>query len=297
MVDSVLSYGAEVWGMQLVAKAVQRGGSTGSAAERLQLGYLRHMLGVRQATPSAVVLAETGQKPLWVRWLRRAAKLWNRLVEQPEDSLVRRALAASVMLAGGNQTPARQPWAAQFGAAMEAVGMPVDLQEPAAISLTALADTAQLHQLRQLTAAAERDGASRLQHYVAGVRGNLVAPGSLWEPRRYLAQVRRREDREALAQLLTGSHWGAEETGRWQGVPREERICPHCQGGVEDVPHILFFCPLYDPVRSRFPDLFAPPTPPRTLDMSYFFSSGEQHPQRLASFARECRQTWDTAEE
>ncbi|EFN51351.1 hypothetical protein CHLNCDRAFT_141074 [Chlorella variabilis] len=39
----------------------------------------------------------------------------------------------------------------------------------------------------------------------------------------YLDAVRRRQDREALAQLRTGSHWGAEETGRWTRRPREQR--------------------------------------------------------------------------
>ena len=35
--------------------------------------YIR--LAVRQSTPSALVLVEAGEQPLWLRWLRRAAKL------------------------------------------------------------------------------------------------------------------------------------------------------------------------------------------------------------------------------
>jgi hypothetical protein len=45
-----------------------------------------------------------------------------------------------------------------------------------------------------------------------------------------------------LAQLRTGSHWLAEETGRWERVPRPQRTCPHCQDGLEDVKHALFVC-------------------------------------------------------
>ena len=68
MVDSVLSHGAEVWGVQLVARAAASPeGAAGSAAERLQMGFLRGLLGVRQAAPNAVVLAETGEAPLWRR--------------------------------------------------------------------------------------------------------------------------------------------------------------------------------------------------------------------------------------
>ena len=42
-----------------------------------------------------VVLAETEGQPLWQCWLRWAAKLWNRAMEQPQDSLLQQALDAS----------------------------------------------------------------------------------------------------------------------------------------------------------------------------------------------------------
>ena len=77
MVDSVLSYGSEVWGMQLAAAgaAGRCSSPAGSKPERLHLAYLRRLLGVRQGTPHAVVLAEAGERPLWQRWLLRAVKL------------------------------------------------------------------------------------------------------------------------------------------------------------------------------------------------------------------------------
>ena len=35
----------------------------------------------------------------------------------------------------------------------------------------------------------------------------------------------------------------AVDTGRWQGLRREERICKKCRGGeVEDVEHLLMSC-------------------------------------------------------
>ena len=44
------------------------------------MGFLRGLLGVLQAAPNTVVLAETGEATLWRHWLRRAAKLWNTAV-------------------------------------------------------------------------------------------------------------------------------------------------------------------------------------------------------------------------
>ena len=68
---------------------------------------------MRQSTPSAVVLTELGELPLWLRWLRRAARLWNCLLVEPPSSLLGRALGASVELARtapGGQQLARQSW-------------------------------------------------------------------------------------------------------------------------------------------------------------------------------------------
>ena len=108
MVEPALSHGAEVWGVQLVAKkaAASPEGSAGSAicsfsacmrcaAEKLQMGFLRGLLGVRQAAPNALIPAETGETPLWQRWLRRTTKYSNAAVRSAPDSLVRQALATT----------------------------------------------------------------------------------------------------------------------------------------------------------------------------------------------------------
>jgi hypothetical protein len=126
MVDSLLSHSAEVWAVQLVAAAVAgstRGGmcGSGSAAETMHMGYLRRLLGVRQATPNGAVLLEAGERPLWARWLQRAGRLWNCLTAEPPGSLLHAAFEVSCQLAA--TTPAtvplaRQSWAAQLAAAL-----------------------------------------------------------------------------------------------------------------------------------------------------------------------------------
>jgi hypothetical protein len=93
-----------------------------------------------------------------------------------------------------------------------------------------------------------------------------------------------------LAQLRTGSHWGAEETGRWEGIAPEQRLCSHCGGGVETVHHMIFDCPLYAPLRTRFSDLFCPL--PEACTLHAFF---QQPAPRLASFATALRRQWQDA--
>jgi hypothetical protein len=61
-----------------------------------------------------------------------------------------------------------------------------------------------------------------------GVQGSIDAPDAVVM---HAEVPRATRPMRALAQLRTGSHWGAEETGRWARVPREQRCCPHCSGG------------------------------------------------------------------
>ena len=290
LVDSVLSYGSEVWGMQLAARAAAGSGSTGCAAEKLHLSFLRNLLGVRQSTPNAVVLIETGERPLWARWLQRAARLWNRALATEPGSLVRRALLASTALATTpcSHQPARQSWAQQLAAGLAAAGVQLDLANPRPVSMAVVRQGCQQRQLQQLQAAAAREGATKLQHCTEAVWGGKLDASSLGTPAAYLTHVRERCRREALAQWRTGSHWGAEETGRWLHLPREMRLCPHCCGGIETVEHMIFHCPLYDSLRTRFSDLFEN----RPMCLHAFL---QQPAARLASFAAACRRVWQAA--
>jgi hypothetical protein len=126
-------------------------------------------------------------------------------------------------------------------------------------------------------------GASKLAHYLDAARGRLVPLPAECVPRpAYLSAVRQGVQRVALAQLRTGSHWLAEETGSWARVPREQRACPHCQGCVEDVQPVLCLCPLHSPLRARFPDLLFEPTVHALM---------QQTPVLVAAFAAECQRT------
>ena len=142
----------------------QEASNSGSTAEALHLDHFR-LLGVRQATPNGAVLLERGERPLWVRWLVRAGRLWNRLLAEPQGSLLQRALAANLQLAAGGPAdlPGQRPWAAQLPAA---VGMPVDLQNRRCC-VAQLRRAALGRHLQEGSAAAARPGTSKLARYLA----------------------------------------------------------------------------------------------------------------------------------
>ena len=121
--------------------------------------------------------------------------------------------------------------------------MQLDLTHPRPISLAAIREGCQTRQLQQLQEAASRPVASKLQHYILGMQSSQLEAASVWKLAAYLTGVRERCRWEALAQWVTGSHWGAEESGRWHHLPLEQRLCPHCCGGTETVAHMFFTAP------------------------------------------------------
>ena len=77
-----------------------RQGQQGSFSREAALSFLRHVPGVQQGNPSAVVvLAETSDRPQCESWLLRAARLSNQALAAREGNLLRQALAASAELA------------------------------------------------------------------------------------------------------------------------------------------------------------------------------------------------------
>ena len=49
--------------------------------------YLRHICGVKYATPSAMLLEELGLSPLQIFWWRRTLEFWNKIAASPVGSL------------------------------------------------------------------------------------------------------------------------------------------------------------------------------------------------------------------
>ena len=91
-VQPILSYGCEVWGVDLLSQP-------DNAPERVHRWFGRRLLGLPQSATSAVVLAELGRWPLHVHWVRQLVRFWNRLLSMDEpDRLVKRAFEDNLAL-------------------------------------------------------------------------------------------------------------------------------------------------------------------------------------------------------
>ena len=99
----------------------------------------------------------------------------------------------------------------------------------------------------------------------------------------YLQAVASKTSRRRLAQFRMGSHMLGVETGRWQRLPRAERLCQRCScSAVDDEAHMIWGCPALIDQRVQHSELFEDST---ITSVSDFL---QQDAGQLAPFLRVC---------
>ena len=69
----------------------------------------------------------------------------------------------------------------------------------------------------------------------------------------YLDLTRKNPSRKSLVKLRISSHKLQIETGRYDTVPRDERLCSLCNcDKIEDKTRLLLNCPSYSSIKDRF---------------------------------------------
>ena len=74
-----------------------------------------------------------------------------------------------------------------------------------------------------------------------------------YTPSCYLDLTRKLNNRKELVKLRIGNHKLLIETGRYDQIPRDNRLCPTCKSKqIEDEIHLLFHCTKYCSFRDEF---------------------------------------------
>ena len=277
LVKQSMLYGVEVWGDTKLAEEVD------IAGEMIHKAYVRRLLGVPSGTPTMAVLAEVGRYPLKVAAATVLLKYWNRLVEMGEDRLVKQAFRASAALAQElarrNPTSSVKPWAGQVASFLAMLDLPHDLNAPQAVDIKGAVEQMECRYI------AEVMGSSlpKVQQYLQ--LRPLAAETASYTPAAYLQAVGGWRQRQAVAQLRTGSSWLAVETGRHNGSERAERVCQRCSSSAtDDVEHMVFDCSALESHRWNHPSLFTR----ESRSLTDFF---DQDPTELAAFVYECKKS------
>ena len=76
LIMPILLYGCEIWGFENI-----------TMIEKIHLKYLKYMLGLKQSTPTCMVLGETGRYPLSISIKCRMISYWSKLLCHKESKL------------------------------------------------------------------------------------------------------------------------------------------------------------------------------------------------------------------
>ena len=83
-----------------------------------------------------------------------------------------------------------------------------------------------------------------------------------YSPSAYLDLTRKNPSRKTLVKLRISSHKLRIETGRYDNIPREERLCNLCNcNRIEDETHFSLDCPSFSSIRDMFFSKLEPKIP------------------------------------
>ncbi len=230
-----LTYGSEIWGVELGHLDHEKAGSVANAVEKVHLQYLKRNLGVKKGTTSTHVRGEFGRHPVLMNIWFLIIKYFFRLQELDGGRVLRCAFEQSKFLAS-------QGVASWFYFADKGLRQISDVYEFKGTQFM-MDHLKELH-LQKWISDLHRTGTKRATY--------LEITGGVFEARAYLEEIKSKANRRMLACFRTGSHMLRVEAGRWSNEPQSSRVCPVCSSGtIEDEKHFIYECPSYDEIRSK----------------------------------------------
>ena len=254
-----IHYGCELWGMHSPNAALANKSRTD--LQRIYTRRLRHICGVKFATPSAMLLAELGLLPLQVFWWQQTLQFYNKLATSPRDSLFHIILL-------DNQHDAFQRGVKNFcssiNRALVSIGhsMCCDSGVACIHDVPAIVELLQRHLHGVNTFGLHCPRAAPSAGVVSCTYHQWFRPYS--KRRRYCQLPVSGRRMQRFLQFRLASHGLPIVTGRFSGgqrVARADRVCHHCGGtSIADELHMVHECAALQPLRQQYATLFSSET-------------------------------------
>jgi hypothetical protein len=252
-----LSFGCEVWGPWLLSsdwtnKAFQ------SKIEQVRLSFMRVLLSLKSSTPAWNVYRELGMYPLQVFVTRQLIRFINKLWQMPESTWARKVMWDAWWMFKSHQC---DNWCARLHSFLSAMG--IQPLEWVGEGVVPLYDDRQCEIVLKAKCHAvflQPGLPSKMASYHTQFATDIsvsINPLREWKKALYLTLPAPSKRLCLMARFRLSCHHLAVESGRWYGVPIDDRKCTLCSiGSVQDEHHVLFVCPMLSPIREDFPRLF-----------------------------------------
>jgi hypothetical protein len=259
----IVNYGCEVWAPLALTK-INKKNSPRALADRLQLAFLKHALGLPPQAPTPSLWMELSFTRLSCAWLDRIINFHNKALARTHPSdLLKLALTENKKLAAAGV----KCWSYHLDKVLrEEAAFPhsLSLERIDASAMTTAYESkwsnAQLAPSSRLPANLSvrempdaRSTGFKVFKYVRWFMPDCPPKDRFWH------HTHSRHLKRVLSRFRLSMHSLNCEAGRLVNnhkIPRSARTCPLCQpAAIEDEWH-LFNCPAYQHIRTAYPSLF-----------------------------------------
>ena len=233
----VISYGAAVWG-----------GKVFSCINAVQNRAMRFYLGTGKYTPDAAVSGDMGWQPPNVKQWKAVCAYWYRMTVMSNSRLNKRIFLWSKAKANSSC----KNWYFKVREQLTNLGGNIFTTGTFICSKTSF--------LQQVLEKLEQKYHTEWLNTIQNTTGNRGRGGnklrtyrlfkSNFQVEPYCELFLPFKHRSALAKFRCGVAPLRLETGRYEGLDVNQRICPICKSSVEDESHVLLYCPFYRDLRT-----------------------------------------------
>ena len=248
IVRPILLYGSEIWGdtcfctdrslYNVMIKDI---------IEKCHLKFCRYTLGVTKHAPNLAVYGDMGRYPMGYNAAINFMKYWHRVANMTENDNI---LLFSAFIESKGSICLKQSWFKNVEQVLHNIGEENN-------NCCSFACTYFVHKLRQmLQNEFVREWKRELfNDNRKGAHGNKLRCyrtfKSEFKTESYLDHCQNIIYRKSLANYRMSSHKLKVETGRYCGIPVEERLCLNCEAELcEDEFHFLMTCSKYNDLRN-----------------------------------------------
>lgn len=221
LVAPILLYSSEVWGFE------QK-----SNIEKMHLQFCKRILKIRNTTPNFMVYGELGRFPLEILIKQKMVLYWNTLLC---DNKKLSSIMYKLMFTLYRVFPHKFKWVSYVKSIFDELGLSYIWNDQLYISKNTLKLVLKQKLVDQFT-----------QHWFSQIdsssRGGFYSKfKNEFKLESYLLKLNCSE-RSFITKLRCSNLKLPIETGRWEGIERERRICHLCRQGIGNEFHYLFLC-------------------------------------------------------
>lgn len=224
-VAPILDYCAGVWGKGNLSKL-----------DTIQNRAQRFFLGVHRFAPNLAVNGDFGWMSCVLRRHVEIVRLWNRLVDMNENRLTFRIFI-------WDKENCKKNWSGEVKHLLIKCNCETNFNSMSKVNI---------NYVRNIMFEIEKTKWNNDLNCISKLRTYCTFKNT-FETEPYLSNVFDRHHRSALAALRSGILPLKVETGRYQNIPVNLRLCVLCESNdIESESHFLFVCSKYHSLRERF---------------------------------------------